>query len=86
GTCRIQRNDLSLSAEYAVEPYKILPPDFDWITYVENYKDLQRADIDTKEKAAEHWLMIGRKEGRTYHEIPPEVPDVPYMPWQRNER
>jgi len=62
-----------------------LPPNFDWMTYVENYKDLQKAGIDTKAKAAEHWLKIGKKEGRTYHEISLEVPDVPYMPWQRKE-
>jgi len=61
-----------------------LPSDFDWSTYVENYKDLQASGIDTKEKAAEHWLKIGRKEGRSYHEIPIEVPDPPYMPWRRN--
>ena len=62
-----------------------LPSDFDWRTYVENYKDLQTAGIDTKEKAAEHWLTVGKKEGRSYRELPLDVPDVPYMPWRRND-
>jgi len=48
----------------------LLPPDFDWETYVDNYGDLQRADIRTREQAAKHWLKIGRKEGRTYKKIP----------------
>jgi hypothetical protein len=63
-----------------------LPSDFDWRTYVGNYKDLREAGIDTKEKAVEHWLKIGRKEGRTYKEIPMEVPDVPYMSWRNDSQ
>lgn len=43
--------------------------DFDWIKYVENYKDLQEAGINTKEKAYRHWINHGKKEGRTYKNI-----------------
>ena len=39
---------------------------FDWQTYVSNYKDLQKAGINTKEKAYCHWIVYGKKEGRTY--------------------
>lgn len=60
-----------------------LPSDFDWRNYVESYKDLQEMGIDTKEKAAEHWLKIGRKEGRKYKDDPIVVPEVPYMPWKK---
>ena len=48
---------------------ELLPPDFDWETYVNNYEDLENTGIDTKQKAAEHWLKIGKKEGRTYQKI-----------------
>ncbi len=41
--------------------------DFNWEQYVENYKDLREAGITTKEKAIEHWIYNGRKEGRKYH-------------------
>jgi hypothetical protein len=39
---------------------------FDWKTYVNNYKDLQEKKIDTREKAYEHWILHGELEGRTY--------------------
>jgi len=37
---------------------------FDWNFYVNNYYDLQLAKIDTKEKAVDHWIKYGKKEGR----------------------
>ena len=37
---------------------------FDWQFYVSHYKDLQRANINTKDKALKHWLRFGKKEGR----------------------
>jgi hypothetical protein len=46
-----------------------IPPDFDWQTYVNNYGDLMRSNINTQEQAVDHWLKIGRKEGRTYKPI-----------------
>ena len=52
-------------AAYADDPR--LPPDFDWETYVANYGDLQ--GINTKERAAKHWLKTGKKEGRTYKNL-----------------
>ena len=39
---------------------------FDWKTYVNNYVDLQRAGIDTEEKAISHWNMYGKNEGRIF--------------------
>jgi hypothetical protein len=65
-----------------VDVVELLPSDFDWRTYVESYKDLQVMGIDTKEKAAKHWLAIGRKEGRKYKDDPLTVADIPYMPWK----
>lgn len=37
---------------------------FDWVFYVNNYPDLQRAGINTKEKAIQHYIKYGKKEGR----------------------
>ena len=43
-----------------------LPDDFNWKSYVNKYTDLQKAKINTKEKAEHHWLHNGRYEGRKY--------------------
>ncbi len=37
---------------------------FDWVYYVNKYKDLQNANINTYDKALKHWRMFGIKEGR----------------------
>ena len=42
---------------------------FDWKTYVNNYEDLQKADINTAEKAWMHWTMYGKYEDRTLENI-----------------
>ena len=42
--------------------------EFDWITYINNYKDL-RISYKTKEEAWCHWVNYGNYEGRTYHQI-----------------
>jgi hypothetical protein len=39
---------------------------FDWKTYVENYEDLRKANINTYESALQHWNNFGKKEGRTF--------------------
>ena len=43
--------------------------DFDWETYINNYIDLKKAGINTREKALQHWNNHGKKEGRTYKKI-----------------
>lgn len=43
--------------------------DFDWKTYINNYEDLRRSNINTKEKARTHWVNYGMKEGRVYTKI-----------------
>jgi hypothetical protein len=37
---------------------------FDWQYYVNRYQDLQKAHINTYEKALKHWKTYGKKEGR----------------------
>ncbi|MBF0122420.1 MAG: glycosyltransferase [Candidatus Omnitrophica bacterium] len=41
-------------------------PKFDWREYVGLYPDLEKNDVNTKEKAIRHWLMFGCREGRVY--------------------
>ncbi len=38
----------------------------DWEKYINHYEDLKQAGIDTKEKALEHWINHGQKEGRQF--------------------
>lgn len=42
---------------------------FDWVTYIENYKDLVEAGINTEKEAYRHWINYGKKEGRIYSKI-----------------
>lgn len=42
---------------------------FDWKTYINNYKDLRNSGINTYESAINHWNLYGKKEGRTYETI-----------------
>jgi hypothetical protein len=39
---------------------------FNWESYINTYEDLRKANIDTKEKAWNHWIKWGKKEGRTF--------------------
>lgn len=41
-----------------------LPDDFDWRAYVDRYGDLRAAGIDSRRKAAAHYLSYGRSEKR----------------------
>src|SRR5579863_5983345 len=40
--------------------------DFDWVSYINYYNDLQTAGIDTEKKAITHWLSFGQHEKRIY--------------------
>ncbi len=44
---------------------------FDWVFYVNRYKDLQKAGINTYEKALKHWTSFGKTEGRQCNESQP---------------
>ena len=37
---------------------------FDWEFYLNQYPDLRKNGINTKQKAYAHWLHYGKKEGR----------------------
>ena len=39
---------------------------FDWKQYIDNYDDLKKAGIDTKDKAWKHWMNHGKLEGRNF--------------------
>ena len=42
---------------------------FDWEKYIFYYEDLENDNIDTKEKAWNHWKKHGKKEGRIYFDL-----------------
>lgn len=44
----------------------LLPKNFDYKTYIDLYPDLLAAGIDNYQKAKEHYLFFGRREGRIY--------------------
>ena len=46
---------------------------FDWKSYISNYEDLRKANINTKEKAWNHWINYGRKEGRNCNPSNPSI-------------
>ena len=39
---------------------------FDWKAYVNKYPDLRKAGINTRQKAWQHWINYGMKEGRSW--------------------
>jgi hypothetical protein len=39
---------------------------FDWEQYINNYQDLQKANINNKETAWYHWITYGQYENRKY--------------------
>jgi hypothetical protein len=39
---------------------------FNWKYYIDKYEDLQKANIDTEDKAFQHWNIFGRDEGRLH--------------------
>jgi hypothetical protein len=47
----------------------LIPDDFDYKIYIDYHPDLQAAGIDTEQKAKEHFLFFGRKEGRIYRKV-----------------
>ncbi|OQA31588.1 MAG: Glycosyl transferase family 2 [archaeon ADurb.Bin336] len=51
-----------------------LPEGFDWVFCVNNYPDLQKAGINTKEKAIQHYLEFGKKEGRQIYPTQQTLP------------
>jgi len=44
-------------------------PNFDWEFYIENYDDLQKHNVDSELKAANHYYNYGSKESRRTHKI-----------------
>lgn len=44
-------------------------PNFDWKFYIESYDDLKKANIDTEQKAIDHYYKYGYNENRRTHNI-----------------
>ncbi len=49
--------------------------DFDWLTYIELYIDLQQHNVSTRSQAVEHYQKFGRFEGRVYPRYNPDKPN-----------
>jgi lipopolysaccharide biosynthesis protein len=58
--------DYSLFVSLPVKDERNIPYDFDWEFYVSYYQDLKNANKNTYEKAINHYLKHGEKEGRVY--------------------
>jgi hypothetical protein len=43
---------------------------FNWEFYVNKYDDLKEENINSEEKAYNHWIKYGKKEKRIYTDIP----------------
>jgi len=57
---------------------KLITPvdeNFNWKKYVGYYQDLKSDNVDTKEKAWNHWVKYGEKEGRNYFELNEDTSD-----------
>jgi GT2 family glycosyltransferase len=55
----------------------LLPKDFDYKFYIGYHPDLQQAEIDTEQKAKEHYLLFGINENRPYKKI--NIEKHPYI-------
>lgn len=52
----------------------LIPPDFNYKIYLNNYSDLYQWGIDTEEKAKEHYVLFGKQENRKYKKTDDPVP------------
>jgi hypothetical protein len=49
---------------------------FDWMNYLNYYSELRKSGINTKVKAWNHWLLIGKKEGYIFFELELELEKI----------
>ena len=67
---KITKEILDITNEnFDCDIYYIEYQNFDWEQYVNNYIDLRDSDINTMEKAWNHWITFGVDEKRTYKKI-----------------
>jgi hypothetical protein len=55
--------------EYFWKNSPLLPENFDWEAYVNNYEDIRKEGIDNEESASWHWINYGKTEGRTLFKL-----------------
>ena len=64
---KIVSNEIKeLEKSVVVKPITPVDDNFNWKKYVSYYQDLKNDNVDTKEKAWNHWIRHGEKEGRLY--------------------
>jgi hypothetical protein len=57
---------VKLKRLYSKKNNKIIVPLFIKKVFINNYTDLQKSGINTKEKSWNHWIFYGEEEGITY--------------------
>jgi len=57
-------------------------PNFDWKFYISIYTDIQKAGIDNKNKAINHYLTFGIKEKRRTHKVISSKQNISKIPFE----
>lgn len=63
---KIVSNEIKELEKSIINTITPVDENFNWKKYIAYYKDLKNDNIDTKEKAWNHWIKYGEKEGRVY--------------------
>ena len=63
---KIVSNEIRELEKSVVKPVTSVDENFNWKKYISYYQDLKNDHLDTKEKAWNHWIKHGEKEGRVY--------------------
>lgn len=63
---KIVSNEIKEIEKSFTKPITPVDENFNWKKYISYYQDLKNDHLDTKEKAWNHWIKHGEKEGRVY--------------------
>lgn len=66
---KIVSNEIKELEKSVVKLITPVDENFNWKKYIGYYQDLKNDNVDTKEKAWNHWVKYGEKEGRNYFEL-----------------
>ena len=66
---KIVSNEIKEIEKSFTRPITPVDENFNWKKYVGYYQDLKNDNVDTKEKAWNHWIKYGEKEGRVYFDL-----------------
>ena len=66
---KIVSNEIKEIEKSFTRPITPVDENFNWKKYVGYYQDLKNDNVDTKEKAWNHWIKYGEKEGTVYFDL-----------------